>query len=157
MNASADESRNEDPPRLRAITKREGSIFACAAQALLEPTPDLPPVDASSAVVGLDRWLAASPALNRRAVRASLYVLELAPLFSGRRRRFRRLPPDARLRFLAPDGGRRPAWTVTLVDTLRMLAAAVYYGDDGVAAKLGYDADERLRRGRDLRAAEGRP
>ena len=32
-----------------------------------------------------------------------------------------------------------------------------YYGDDAIMCRLGYDADERLRTGLALRAAEDRP
>lgn len=143
-------------PRFRAITPREASIFACVADALLAPEPLLPPVRETTTAAGLDDWLARSPAINRHAVRAGLYLLEVAPLLTGDRRRFRRLAPERRRAFLA-GGKRRPVWIAAMVDTMRMLAAATYYGDDGVARRLGYDADARLRRGRELRTKESRP
>lgn len=142
---------------LRAITRREASIFACAADTLLAPEPGLPAIHETTAVAAFDHWLACSPALNRRAIRAALYLLELAPRLSGRGGRFRQLDRVARREFLAPVGKRRPIWLVALTDTLRMLAAAVYYGDDEIAIGLGYDADARVRRGRELRASERRP
>lgn len=107
--------------------------------------------------MGFDNWLAVSPVINRQAVRAGLYVLELAPRLSGYGGRFRQLDRQTRREFLSPGDRRRPIWIAALVDTLRMLAAAVYYGDDSVALSLGYDADARLKRGRELRADEGRP
>jgi hypothetical protein len=141
---------------LAVITAREASIFACAADALLAPEPDLPPVRETRAAADFDRWLAASPQVNRIAVRGGLYLLELAPRLTAGAR-FRALSPAARREFLFPSGRRQPVWRAALVDTLRMLAAAVYYGDDHVALGLGYDADARVERGRALRAAEGRP
>ncbi|MBI5310181.1 MAG: hypothetical protein HZB14_03990 [Actinobacteria bacterium] len=148
---------HDDRARLLAITPREASIFACAADALLAPEPDLPPVRETAAAAGFDQWMAASPVANRLAVRGGLYFLEIAPRLSGRRKRFRRLAPAERRDFLSPPGRRRPAWQAAMIDTLRMLSAAVYYGDDDVARRLGYDADARLERGRALRASEGRP
>lgn len=141
----------------RAITPREASIFACVADTLLAPEPDLPPIRATAATDNFDLWMAASPPTNRIAVRGSLYLLELAPRLTGRGARFRRLSPAERREFLSPAGRRRPAWQAAVTDTLRMLAAAVYYGDDRVALLLGYDADARVDRGHALRASEGRP
>ena len=40
---------------------------------------------------------------------------------------------------------------------LKLVATLAYYGDDGVLASLGYDPEAKLARGRELRAAEGRP
>jgi hypothetical protein len=37
------------------------------------------------------------------------------------------------------------------------MAVLSYYGDDGVMLRLGYDAEARVRRGRELRASEARP
>lgn len=142
--------------RLRAITPREASIFAAAADALLAPEPELPPVRETAAAAGFDEWMFRSPPLNRLGLRAGLHLLELAPL-ARHGRRFRALEPERRRAFLAPVGRRRSVWIAALVDTLRMLAAASYYGDDAVAGRLGYDADARVARGRELRVAEGRP
>jgi hypothetical protein len=138
-----------------AITSREASIFACAADTLLGPQPELPAVHETSAAAGFDQWLACSPAVNRLAVRAGLYLLEISPVLRFGRR-FRALSRQQRKDFLH-GGKRRPVYVAAAVDTLRMLAAATYYGDDAVAKSLGYDADVRLERGRKLRAAEGRP
>ncbi len=143
--------------RLAAITRREASIFNSAVDALLAPAPDLPAAADTSAAAGFDDWLARSPAVNRAAVRAGLYVLEISPRPSNRGRRFRQLDREEQREFLSPSDRRRPIWIAALVDTLRMLAAAVYYGDDDVARALGYDADARVARGRELRATEGRP
>jgi len=142
--------------RLRAITPREASILAAVTDALLTPEPDLPPVRDTATVAGLDDWLHRAPALNRFGVRAGLYLLEVAPL-ARHGRRFRALDRRRRLDFLAPEGRSRPALVLTLVDTLRMLVATAYYADDRVSRQLGYDADARVARGRELRAAEARP
>jgi hypothetical protein len=40
---------------------------------------------------------------------------------------------------------------------LKLVATLAYYGDDDVLATLGYDPEAKLARGRELRAAEGRP
>lgn len=144
-------------PKLLAITPREASIFACATDALLAPEPQLPPVRETAAATNFDVWMHASPKMNRVAVRAGLYLLEIAPCFTRGGARFRRLTPPQRREFLSPSGRRRPVWQAAMVDTLRMLSAAVYYGDDRVAIALGYDADARVARGRELRANEGRP
>jgi len=44
-----------------------------------------------------------------------------------------------------------------LLKIVRSLACLCYYGDDGVMRRLGYDAAANVRRGRELRAREGRP
>lgn len=142
--------------KLRALTPREASIFAAVADTLLAPEPLLPPVRETDAVAGFDDWMFHAPPLNRFGVRAGLLLLELAPL-PRHGRRFRRLDRERRLAFLAPAVDRRPALVVTAIDTLRMLAATVYYADDRVARGLGYDAAARVARGRELRATEGRP
>ena len=40
---------------------------------------------------------------------------------------------------------------------LKSMAFLAYYGDDRILLRCGYDADANLRRGRELRAREGRP
>ncbi len=142
--------------KLRAITSREASIFAAAADALLAPDPKLPAVRDTATVTGFDRWLFHSPPLNRAGVRAALYLLELAPL-ARHGRRFRELDREGRLDFLMPAGRKRSAWGASLVNLLQMLVAATYYADDAVAGQLGYDADARVTRGRRLREQENRP
>ncbi|MCO5315249.1 MAG: hypothetical protein M9938_03680 [Solirubrobacterales bacterium] len=139
-----------------AITPREASIFAAAADALLAPEPRLPPVHETDLVDGFDDWMGHAPSLNRHTVKLGLYLLEIAPLpIHGKR--FRTLDRQRRLAFLSPKSGWRPALLITLVDTLRMVAATAYFADDRVARQLGYDADFRVARGRMLRAEEGRP
>jgi len=44
-----------------------------------------------------------------------------------------------------------------LVRLFKGVACLSYYGDDAVMLQLGYDADANVRRGRELRAREGRP
>ena len=44
-----------------------------------------------------------------------------------------------------------------LAKLVKGMAFLCYYGDDGIMRRVGYDADANLRRGRELRAREGRP
>ena len=142
---------------LRVLSAREASIFACLTDTVVAPEPILPPVRETDAVRFFDEWLSLLPPLNRRAMRALLLVAEMAPLLTGFGGRLRRL-----------DRGRRTEWlrsaeraqvpqvrmVLKLVESTSQLA---YYGNDGVLMRLGYDAEANLRRGRELRAAEGRP
>jgi hypothetical protein len=140
--------------RLRFLTPREASIFACVCDTVVAPEPVLPPVRETDAVASFDRLLAASPPLNRIGLRALLYAAELAPK-ALRMRRLRALAPDERGAALERlEGSRRAA---RLVELLEGLACLSYYGDDAVMRRLGYDAEARVARGRELRAREGRP
>jgi hypothetical protein len=144
-------------PRLRALTPREASIFACVCDAVVAPEPVLPPVRETDAVAFFDDWMARSPALHRFGLRALLYVLELSPLATGARTRLRRLDRDARARWLKAVE-RAPHPQLRLLSKLVEGAAQLsYYGDDRVLERCGYDAEANLRRGRELRIAEGRP
>lgn len=142
---------------LTAISPREASIFACMADALIAPEPDLPPVAQTTTVAAFDAWLAAAPRLNRSGLRLCMYLVEVSPRLLGFRRRLRRLPPAERARWAEKARGDAPAPVRQLADTLRLMAVFCYYGDDDVARRLGYDSDERVARGRALRAAERRP
>jgi hypothetical protein len=141
---------------LEVLSPREASIFACVCDTVVAPEPLLPPVRATDAVESFDRLLAASPALNRIGLRALIHAAELAPLAVGGRTRLRRLDGAARADALARLESARPAAARELVKLVKGLACLSYYGDDGVMGRLGYDADERIARGRALRAAEGR-
>jgi hypothetical protein len=113
----------------------------------------LPPVRDTDAVQSFDRLLLASPPLNRIALRALLYAAELAPRALGRRQRLRRLATEERAEFFARLEEREGA----LLKLVRGLACLSYYGDAAVMRRLGYDPEARVRRGRELRAREGRP
>lgn len=142
---------------LRALTPREASIFACVCDAVVAPEPELPPVRETDAVAFFDGWMAGSPALNRRAMRALLYALELSPFATGDRARLRRLDRDARARWLRAIE-RAPSPQVRLaLKLVKGAAQLAYYGDDRVLLRCGYDPDANVRRGRELRLAEGRP
>jgi hypothetical protein len=141
---------------LRTISGREASIFACFTDAVVAPEPVLPPVRQTDAVAFFDRWLGLLPRANRTGMRVLLWAAELAPL-ATHGRRLRRLDRD-----------RRTAWVQSIEDSgnghVRMLmklmesaAQLSYYGSDPILGRLGYDAEANLRRGRRLRAAEGRP
>jgi hypothetical protein len=140
----------------RVLTPREASIFACVCDTVVAPEPLLPPVRETDAVASFDRLLAASPALNRAALRALLYAAERAPN-AFRMKRLRKLGPDQRGRALARLEAVRSPRARELVMLVRGLACLSYYGDDAVMRRLGFDAAERVRRGRELRTAEGRP
>jgi hypothetical protein len=143
--------------KLRALTPREASIFACVCDAVVAPEPVLPPVRETDAVAFFDGWMARAPAANRIGMRALLYALELSPLALRLGARLRRLDRPARTRWLHAIE-RTPNARVKLVTKLVKGAAQLsYYGDDRVLARCGYDADANVTRGRALRVAEGRP
>lgn len=136
-----------------ALHPREASMFACFAEAVVAPGGALPPIARTDAVAAFDALLAASPALNRAGLRALLYAVEAAPLLLGYGGRLRRLRPQLRAAALGRlDAG--PAGAA--LRPLGALAKLAYYGDDGVARAIGYDAEAVVARGRALRAAEAR-
>ena len=142
---------------MKALTPREASIFACFTDVVVAPEPLLPPVRDTDAVDFFDDWMARSPRLNRVGMRMLLYVLELSPLLTGSRKRLRRLDTAGRARWLeAVEHAPRPE--LKLVYKLMKGAAQLsYWGADSLMLRVGYDPDERVRRGRELRALEGRP
>jgi hypothetical protein len=142
---------------LRALSPREASIFACVCDAVVAPEPKLPPVRETDAVIFFDDWMARSPTVNRYGMRALLYALELSPLATGAGTRLRRLDRDGRAEWLRALE-RAPSGQVRLLAKLVKGAAQLsYYGDDRVLLRCGYDAEANVRRGRELRIAEGRP
>jgi hypothetical protein len=141
---------------LRALTPREASIFACFIDAVVAPAPKLPPVRETDAVAYFDDWMVRSPRLNRIGMRALLYVIELSPLLTARRR-LRRLDRDARTDWLAAVQRNTNPHLRLLWKLVKGAAQLAYYGDDRVMIRIGYDAGANLRRGRELRVREGRP
>ena len=142
---------------LAVLTPREASIFCCLCDTVVAPEPLLPPVRETDAVEFFDRWLIRSPPLNRAALRAVIHAAELAPRALGFGCRLRRLPPTERARALAAAEVARSPQARQLVRLLKGIACVSYYGDEAVMRRLGYDADAKLRRARELRAREGRP
>lgn len=142
---------------LQSIGAREASIFACLTDTVVAPEPLLPPVRETDAALFFDRWLSRSPRLNRVALRVLLHGIELAPLALGFRRRMRALDLAGRVRYLEIAERRGPAPVRALTKLVKGMAFLAYYGDDRVMALVGYDAEANLRRGRELRAREGRP
>jgi hypothetical protein len=142
--------------KLRAITPREASIYACLVDTVCAPAGDLPAVRDTTAVSFFDDWIQHGPALNRIACRALLYVCEAGPLLAGYGRRLRRLDRSERQDYL-----RRVARQATplkaAMDLLRVSAGLSYYGDTAVMGALGYHPEEKLRASRELREREGRP
>jgi choline dehydrogenase-like flavoprotein len=129
---------------MSVLTRREASIFAGLADAVAMPVPPRPGVARTDAVAGFDGWLARAPRLNRIALRGSLLALGLRVRGMDRGQRAAALGRLARSRVpVVPQ----------LMEALRASAAAAYYGDDHVMRALGYDAGERARRGREVRAA----
>jgi hypothetical protein len=142
---------------MKALTRREASIFACFTDAVVAPEPVLPPVRDTDAVAFFDDWMARSPRLNRIGMRAMLYALELSPLLTGAGTRLRRLDRDARARWLEAVQSAPRAELRLVVKLLKGAAQLSYWGDDALMLRVGYDADANVRRGRELRAREGRP
>jgi hypothetical protein len=140
--------------RLEAITRREADIFACVCATLAGPGGRLPALADTDAVAAYDRYVAASPPLNRLGLRAALYALERAPLLRGSLRRLRQLPEPERLEVLIAL--ERSPLFAPLAEIAGGLAKLAYYGDPGVMKALGYDAAAVVARGRELRIAEAR-
>jgi hypothetical protein len=144
-------------PALQVLTPREASIFACFVDTVAAPEPVLPPVAETDAALFFDRWMAASPRPNAIGMRSLLYVLELMPLTLGFRGRLRRLPVHQRVEFVAKIERSPNRHVRQLTKLLKGAAFLSYYGDDAIMRRIGYDADANVRRGRELRAREGRP
>lgn len=124
---------------------------------VVAPAPPLPPVSGTDAVAFFDRWLGRAPRLNRAGLRALLYAAELCPRALGFGGRLRSLPANQRARVLDSLERSGPPGLHELVRLLEGVASLSYYGDVAVMRRLGYDADRNVRRGRGLRAREGRP
>lgn len=139
---------------LVALSPREASIFACLTDAVVAPVAPLPAVALTDAVVAFDALLAASPPLNRRALRLMLLGLELAPRAFGAPGRLRQLDAEGRTAVLLRIDAHPLAGAA--LKALRSLAHLSYYGDDAVMRSLGYDADGVVGRAAALRVAEGR-
>ena len=130
------------------MTGRELSIFACLTDVVVAPIAPLPQVRETDAAHAFARSLEAGPALNAIALRATLLLIELAPLALGFGGRLRRLEPADRERALAMlDRGP----LAPLLQAVRSLAHLHYYGDLGVMALLGYDPDAVVARAAEVR------
>jgi hypothetical protein len=142
---------------LVCLAPREASIFACLVDTVAAPEPLLPAVAQTDCAFAFDRWMAASPAINARGMRALLLTLEVLPLAMGFRARFRRLPVEERARFVAKVEHSSNRHLRQLTKVLKGAAFLAYYGDDGVMRRVGYDAQANVDRARALRAEQGRP
>jgi hypothetical protein len=111
----------------------------------------------TDAALFFDRWMGRMPRLNRVALRALLHALELGPRLGSERRRLRRLERGERARMLAGLERHSSPHVRNLTKLVVGLCQLAYYGDDEVMRQVGYDAEANLVRGRELRAAEGRP
>ena len=142
---------------LVCLAPREASIFACLVDTVAAPEPLLPPVAQTDCAFAFDRWMAASPGLNSRGMRALLLALEVMPLAMGYGKRFRRLSANDRTRFVKVIERSRNQHLRQLTKMLKGAAFLSYYGDDAVMRQVGYDAGANVERGRTLRMREGRP
>src|SRR3954466_12012345 len=124
---------------LVCLAPREASIFACLVDTVAAPEPLLPPVAQTDCAVAFDRWMAASPAINARGMRALLLALEVLPVAMGFGRRFRRPPVGERARFVARVEHSSNKHVRQLTKLLKGAAFLAYYGDDGVMRRVGYD------------------
>jgi hypothetical protein len=136
-----------------SLSRPEARLLGCLLEAVAPPAGDLPPPGRTDAVAAFDRVLAGLPAINRAGLRGLLWALELGPLLGAPRRRLSRLTPARRAAYLGrlehgPAG--RPA------EALLALVKLAYYGDAVVMARLGYDPQPVVARGRALRTAQGR-
>jgi hypothetical protein len=143
--------------KLRVLSGREASIFACLTDTVVAPEPLLPAVRETDAVRFFDEWLALLPAPNRAGMRALLWAAELSPLAAGFGTRLRRLDAPRRLEWLRRVEHARVTQLRLLLKLIVSTAQLSYYGNDAVLGRLGYDAEANLERGRRLRAEEGRP
>jgi hypothetical protein len=142
---------------VKALTGREASIFACFTDAVVAPEPVLPRVNETDAVEFFDDWIARSPRLNRVGMRAFLYLLELSPWLTGSRARLRQLDGAGRARWIASmEHASRPELKL-VYKLLKSAAQFSYWGNDRLMLTVGYDAGANARRGRELRARDGRP
>ncbi len=141
---------------LRTISGREASIFACFTDAVVAPEPLLPPVRQTDTVAFFDRWLGRLPRANRAGLRALILTAELAPLLTHGRR-LRRLSRERRADWVKRVEGSGNGHVRMLMKLMESSAQLAYYGDGAILARLGYDAEANVERGRRLRAAEGRP
>ncbi|HEX2015570.1 MAG TPA: hypothetical protein VGN69_02665 [Solirubrobacteraceae bacterium] len=135
------------------MTGREASIFACLVDAAVAPGPPLPAVADTDAVPFFAGYLKRCPLPNHWALRGALLALELGPRVLGYGGRLRQLSAPRRVAYLTQleRGATQP-----LAKALLGVAQLAYYGDAQVMALLGYDAQARVDRGRELRRAERR-
>jgi hypothetical protein len=139
--------------KLDALSAREASMFACLVDATVAPDGAMAAVGGTDAVTFFDGYVRDAPAINGVAMRALLYVLELAPVALGYGRRLRRLPREQRAGYL--DRLQRGPLALA-AEPMLAIAKLGYYGDDVVMRELGYDADAVVARGRELRRDEAR-
>lgn len=126
---------------MKVLSPREASIFACVCDTVIAPRAPLPAVAETDAVESFDRYLAASPRLNRVGLRGLLHLAELSPRVLGQGGRLRRLSDSQRgeaLRVAERSARARP-----LVDVMEFIVRLSYFGDDGVMRLLGYDPGTR--------------
>jgi hypothetical protein len=142
---------------LRTISPREASIFACLADTAIAPQPVLPPVSETDAAFFFDDWMSRSPKLIANALRVALYAIELAPLALGFGGRLRKLDVPDRVEFLRRFEKAPVIQIRQVAKLIKSAAFLAYYGDDRIMLRCGYDAEANVRRGRALRASEGRP
>jgi hypothetical protein len=145
------------PTALSALRPREAAVFTALVEAYCRPEPLLPPVAATDALVFMDGLAARSRWLNRAVFKVTLRAIDLAPVLGRDRKRFTRLDPDRRARFVNGLDRSRIQLLPILSKLLKTLTLMSYYGDLSVLHAAGYDPEANVERGRALRRAEGRP
>lgn len=138
-----------------ALSAREAVIVAAITDAVAAPRRPLPRVSETDAVLAFDRWLAQAPRANRAVLRLTLHLLDLAPRALGCPGRLCSLSRAERGEFLEL-AARIPA-IGRIAEALSLAVSVSYFGDRDVLQTLGYDAAERVARGRELRRLELRP
>ncbi|WP_205698725.1 hypothetical protein [Conexibacter sp. SYSU D00693] len=136
------------------LTARERRAVEALVDGVVAPVAPLPPVARTDAVDAFAAALAAGPAANRAALRAAVVLLDARGgrlLGRGERRPLHALSAPDREAALA-RAARHRVWGPVL-EGLRGVLHLAYYGDAGVLAGLGYDADAVLARARGTVAA----
>lgn len=140
-----------------SLSNSDAAVFTALVESICAPEPVYPPVSQTAAVDYFDRYLRASPAINRLGFRLILHIVEYAPLAIGLGHRFSRLEPMRRIDFIQ-------RWSESRLRPLRVtfilfkgIVFMAYYGDESVLKACGYDPDANIERARALRHKEGRP
>ena len=135
------------------LSRRESEVLDCLLDAVVAPAGGLPTPRDTDAAAAFERMLGHLPALNRAGLRCLLWALEVGPLVRRDGRCLSRLTPAERAAYVGRlERGRAGRAAEGLVALLKL----AYYGDATVMARLGYDPEPVVARGRALRAAEGR-
>lgn len=140
-----------------SLSNSEVAVFTALVESICAPEPVYPPVSQTAAVDYFDRYLQASPAINRLGFKLILHIVEYAPLVVRPGRRFSRLEPIKRVDFILRWSESRLRPLRVVFELMKGIVFMAYYGDDSVLKACGYDPDANIERARTLRRKEGRP